>query len=108
MPPQSPTVIDDKGKEIQGVAGPYEEGDEMKLVCIVTGGKSSHVEVPKALVKVLTGRLKCIMEQENRNKGTVGQSEKTIEGQNNDIPDNLCSLGGCAWLVNFSRCPHEC
>ncbi|XP_017787321.1 PREDICTED: synaptogenesis protein syg-2 isoform X2 [Nicrophorus vespilloides] len=39
VPPQKPKIIDEKGKEIETVAGPYEEGGDMKLTCIVTGGK---------------------------------------------------------------------
>uniref|UniRef100_A0A6P7FGY0 Uncharacterized protein LOC114330060 n=1 Tax=Diabrotica virgifera virgifera TaxID=50390 RepID=A0A6P7FGY0_DIAVI len=39
VPPQKPTIIDEKGKEVPSHAGPYEEGGDMKLTCIVTGGK---------------------------------------------------------------------
>lgn len=39
VPPQKPTIIDERGKEVPLVAGPYEEGGDMKLTCIVTGGK---------------------------------------------------------------------
>ncbi|KAL3286109.1 hypothetical protein HHI36_000622 [Cryptolaemus montrouzieri] len=39
VPPQKPTIIDEKGKEVTSVAGPYEEGGDMKLTCIVTGGE---------------------------------------------------------------------
>ncbi|XP_060523485.1 nephrin isoform X2 [Cylas formicarius] len=39
VPPGKPTIIDDKGKEVQEYAGPYEEDGDMKLTCIVTGGK---------------------------------------------------------------------
>lgn len=39
VPPQKPTIIDEKGKEVPSVAGPYDEGGDMKLTCIVTGGK---------------------------------------------------------------------
>ncbi|XP_046401780.1 hemicentin-1 isoform X2 [Ischnura elegans] len=41
VPPQKPNIIDDRGKEVVGVAGPYEEGAEMKLTCIVSGGRPS-------------------------------------------------------------------
>ena len=40
-PPMNPTIFDDRGKEVPGVAGPYEEGREMKLLCVVSGGKYS-------------------------------------------------------------------
>jgi hypothetical protein len=38
-PPMNPTIIDDRGKEVPSVAGPYEEGREMKLLCMVSGGE---------------------------------------------------------------------
>lgn len=39
VPPQKPNIVDEKGKEVQSVAGPYEEGAELKLTCIVSGGE---------------------------------------------------------------------
>ncbi|XP_024080575.1 B-cell receptor CD22-like isoform X2 [Cimex lectularius] len=39
VPPQKPTVFDDTGKEIPSVAGPYEEGADLKLTCVVSGGR---------------------------------------------------------------------
>ncbi|XP_065333564.1 synaptogenesis protein syg-2-like isoform X2 [Cloeon dipterum] len=39
VPPQKPNIVDERGKEVQNVAGPYEEGAELKLTCIVSGGK---------------------------------------------------------------------
>ncbi|XP_046659110.1 LOW QUALITY PROTEIN: nephrin-like [Homalodisca vitripennis] len=39
VPPNKPYIIDDRGKEIQELAGPYEEGSEMNLRCIVSGGQ---------------------------------------------------------------------
>ncbi|KAF5301898.1 hypothetical protein FQA39_LY10553 [Lamprigera yunnana] len=38
IPPQKPTIIDEKGKEVVSVAGPYDEGGDVKLTCIVSGG----------------------------------------------------------------------
>jgi hypothetical protein len=35
----NPTIFDDRGKEVPSVAGPYEEGREMKLLCMVSGGE---------------------------------------------------------------------
>ncbi|CAH1104103.1 unnamed protein product [Psylliodes chrysocephalus] len=43
VPPQKPTIIDDNGKEVPTLAGPYEEGGDMKLTCIVTGGNPDPV-----------------------------------------------------------------
>lgn len=39
VPPQKPNIVDERGKEVQSVAGPYEEGAELKLTCIVSGGE---------------------------------------------------------------------
>ncbi|RZF47534.1 hypothetical protein LSTR_LSTR009070, partial [Laodelphax striatellus] len=39
VPPGQPTIINERNKEIQVKAGPYVEGTEMKLTCIVRGGK---------------------------------------------------------------------
>ncbi|XP_071453565.1 nephrin-like [Hetaerina americana] len=41
VPPQKPNILDDRGNEVSAVAGPYEEGGEMKLTCIVSGGRPS-------------------------------------------------------------------
>uniref|UniRef100_A0A0A9XSS5 Kin of IRRE-like protein 3 n=3 Tax=Lygus hesperus TaxID=30085 RepID=A0A0A9XSS5_LYGHE len=41
VPPQKPTIFDDRGKEVSAKTEPYEEGSELKLTCIVTGGKPS-------------------------------------------------------------------
>ncbi|XP_076667647.1 nephrin isoform X2 [Andrena cerasifolii] len=39
VPPQKPNIIDEHGKTIPTVAGPYEEGGDMKLQCLVSGGR---------------------------------------------------------------------
>ncbi|KAF6216306.1 hypothetical protein GE061_000646 [Apolygus lucorum] len=39
VPPQKPTVFDDQGTEVISVAGPYQEGAELKLTCVVSGGR---------------------------------------------------------------------
>ncbi|XP_025835204.1 synaptogenesis protein syg-2 [Agrilus planipennis] len=43
VPPQQPKIIDEKGNTVRGMAGPYEEGGDVKLTCIVTGGKPEPV-----------------------------------------------------------------
>ncbi|XP_065167952.1 nephrin isoform X2 [Atheta coriaria] len=43
VPPQKPKIFDEKGKEVETRAGPYEEGGDMKLSCIVTGGKPEPI-----------------------------------------------------------------
>lgn len=58
VPPQKPKIIDERGKEVQSRAGPYEEGGDMTLTCFVTGGKcflkclSQHILDAPALVKL--------------------------------------------------------
>lgn len=42
VPPQRPKIFDEGGRELTSVAGPYEEGSEMKLTCVVSGG-NMHV-----------------------------------------------------------------
>ncbi|XP_039283267.1 nephrin [Nilaparvata lugens] len=39
VPPGQPTILNERNKEIQMKAGPYIEGTELKLTCIVRGGK---------------------------------------------------------------------
>ncbi|KAK7862971.1 hypothetical protein R5R35_002031 [Gryllus longicercus] len=39
VPPQMPTIIDERGRELPSVAGPYTEGSAMKLQCVVRGGR---------------------------------------------------------------------
>ncbi|XP_066903995.1 nephrin isoform X2 [Halyomorpha halys] len=39
VPPQRPKIFDEGGRELTSVAGPYEEGSEMKLTCVVSGGR---------------------------------------------------------------------
>lgn len=39
VPPQKISIIDEKGEEVSSRTSPYEEGGDMKLTCIVTGGK---------------------------------------------------------------------
>lgn len=39
VPPQKPTIIDERGKQVPLLAGPYEEGGKMELTCMVIGGK---------------------------------------------------------------------
>ncbi|XP_060800752.1 nephrin [Amyelois transitella] len=36
--PSKPVIFDEYGKEISGVAGPYNEGGDFKLTCLVKGG----------------------------------------------------------------------
>ncbi|KAM3968361.1 nephrin [Aphomia sociella] len=36
--PSKPVIFDEYGKEISGVAGPYNEGGDFKLICSVNGG----------------------------------------------------------------------
>ncbi|XP_026326478.1 nephrin-like isoform X2 [Hyposmocoma kahamanoa] len=36
--PSKPVIFDEYGKEISGIAGPYNEGGDFKLICSVNGG----------------------------------------------------------------------
>ncbi|XP_026479796.1 synaptogenesis protein syg-2 [Ctenocephalides felis] len=37
--PMRPIIFDDKGRDVTKFVGPYEEGADMKLTCMVSGGK---------------------------------------------------------------------
>ena len=39
VPPEAVVILNDKGKEVSSVIGPYNEGSHLKLVCEVKGGK---------------------------------------------------------------------
>ncbi|XP_017756216.1 PREDICTED: uncharacterized protein LOC108547976 [Eufriesea mexicana] len=39
VPPNKPSIIDEQGTSVPTVAGPYEEGGEIKLKCRVSGGQ---------------------------------------------------------------------
>ncbi|XP_011151736.1 synaptogenesis protein syg-2 isoform X2 [Harpegnathos saltator] len=39
VPPHKPNIIDEHGKAVPAVAGPYEEGGDMRLQCLVSGGR---------------------------------------------------------------------
>lgn len=43
VPPNSPRIFNEKMIELNNVAGPYQEGDDMKLRCIVEGGRKLYV-----------------------------------------------------------------
>lgn len=38
MPPQKPKILNERGEMIQAIAGPYDEGSDMVLLCEVRGG----------------------------------------------------------------------
>lgn len=39
VPPHKPNIIDENGNAVPAVAGPYEEGGDMRLQCLVSGGE---------------------------------------------------------------------
>ncbi|XP_075221992.1 nephrin-like, partial [Lycorma delicatula] len=39
VPPGQPSILNEKNQEVVEAAGPYQEGDEMRLTCLVHGGK---------------------------------------------------------------------
>ncbi|XP_023245527.1 synaptogenesis protein syg-2 [Copidosoma floridanum] len=53
VPPEQPAIMDMWGRQLNGTAGPYEEGDNLSLTCRVTGGR------PEPTVKwIVNGQLK--------------------------------------------------
>lgn len=38
--PEKPKIFDERDKEVIGVAGPYVEDTNLKLTCVVSGGKN--------------------------------------------------------------------
>jgi hypothetical protein len=39
VPPEKPKIFNERGENVESRAGPYEEGGDLHLVCLVTGGK---------------------------------------------------------------------
>uniref|UniRef100_T1HAH0 Ig-like domain-containing protein n=1 Tax=Rhodnius prolixus TaxID=13249 RepID=T1HAH0_RHOPR len=39
VPSEKPRIVDERGKTLSAVAGPYEEGSSMSLTCVVSGGR---------------------------------------------------------------------
>lgn len=38
VPPQPPKIFNDRGEHIESRAGPFEEGGDLHLICVVMGG----------------------------------------------------------------------
>lgn len=51
VPPKPPVIYNDKGEAIESRAGPYEEGGDLHLVCVVTGGKFIITIIKTFIVK---------------------------------------------------------
>ncbi|CAN8014761.1 unnamed protein product, partial [Ixodes persulcatus] len=43
VPPGEPVILDEDGKQLQGLVGPFNEGDPLQLTCQVDVGKTSPV-----------------------------------------------------------------
>lgn len=43
VPPHKPNIIDEHGTIVQTITGPYEENEDMKLQCLVSGGEFSRI-----------------------------------------------------------------
>lgn len=56
VPPGDPVILDEDGKQLQGLVGPYNEGDPLTLTCQVEVGKSRGLakEDDRAAVTYLT------------------------------------------------------
>ena len=39
VPPEEPVITDLDGNELKGLVGPFNEGDELRLLCTTNGGK---------------------------------------------------------------------
>lgn len=38
MPPEEPQITDMDGNELKGLIGPFNEADQLKLICTTNGG----------------------------------------------------------------------
>ena len=38
VPPEEPQIADTDGNELKGLIGPFNEGEELRLVCTTNGG----------------------------------------------------------------------
>lgn len=47
VPPHKPNIIDEHGTIVQTITGPYEENEDMKLQCLVSGGEFSRTSFAK-------------------------------------------------------------
>ena len=52
VPPQKPTVHDEKGRRLLSKLGPYKVGDEAVVTCKTTGGESNWVMRTQRSAKV--------------------------------------------------------
>lgn len=62
VPPHKPNIIDERGT-VPAVAGPYEEGGDMKLQCLVSGGEFSllfSIYISTKSEKLSTIQVSCI------------------------------------------------
>lgn len=39
VPPEKPKIFNERGENVESGAGPYEEGGDLHLVCVVSGGE---------------------------------------------------------------------
>lgn len=57
VPPQRPKIYNERGEPIQSRVGPFEEGSDLVLVCVVEGGSPMPQVIWKASGKLLTGTM---------------------------------------------------
>ncbi|XP_050530866.1 nephrin [Daktulosphaira vitifoliae] len=76
VPPQKPIIQNDNGEEIRQTAGPYFEGDQVKLKCIVTGGR------PEPTVKWWRGEALIDADIEDEITSTFYTSSTTLTRYN--------------------------
>ncbi|XP_076321960.1 neural cell adhesion molecule 2-like [Tachypleus tridentatus] len=39
VPPREPVITDEQGRQLEGLIGPFNEGQSLSLICLVSGGK---------------------------------------------------------------------
>ena len=58
VPPQKPTVHDEKGRRLLSKLGPYKVGDEAVVTCKTTGGENNQGRTP-SLVHAEKDKIPC-------------------------------------------------
>lgn len=62
VPPEEPLITDLDGNELKGLVGPFNEGDELRLICNTNGGK-----LALKLVNEPRTRCRCFKSERDHN-----------------------------------------
>ena len=95
VPPQKIRIIENS-RQVSSVIGPYDEGDQLSLNCIVTGGIQLLVPYPNWTISVI-GRTYDFI----GNRSTTSRGELVVERQIGG-PHLHWHVGGCR-----SKCPDD-